>query len=154
MGAHLPQDHIAIGDKIWEEMGKQPGTNRTQLRNIARAAQKSLDNAAAIRANPGSRNAVQANQYAVNRSLNRITGQYEYRVVLRGAGAGNEFETMIIVQSRVKRSADELNAMVLRRFRNNAALQQHYAAEIAALGTAPAYTTVVVGASRNPPYSA
>lgn len=128
-----------------------PGLTWQDVHRVAVSAAVSRRNAAAIRAAPGSRHAVNARDYAINRGIDRRRGEFEYRVlVVIGTGPG-AVESLQIIYTRSKLSADALHARALRMFRADPHTQTHYGRALRALGAGPPESTFVIGASRNPP---
>lgn len=149
-GSHLPSDTDSITDAILRHYPGRTDINRTMVRNIVTAAESSMRNAEAIRNDPTSQHAVNARDYATDRTIDRRVGQFRYKVIVYGDHMGQRFETLIVMQFKTKKSAEELGRLALARFRANAALQTYYATELARLGGNLPDHAVVIGAARNP----
>lgn len=120
------------------------------FRNAARRAQTSIDNAAALRNDPGNPNAVLNRGMAINPGINGSRGRYQYQVIVVGRGNGETFETLVTIHARSRLSADQLGARAERAFLRGENMRFSYAPQRAALGGMPTLDTFVIGVSRTP----
>lgn len=99
---------------------------------------------------PGELHAVLNRDFPFNPGIDRRRGEYEYRVVVTGSGAGNEFETLVFVRSRDKLSGQQVIDLAEHSFQTNTGLHHNYAGRIGALGPLPTINSFVMAATRNP----
>lgn len=136
----------------WENVDGVNGLDRYWA---AQRAIQAIQGARALDADPTNRHALLNRNIAENPGIDRRRGNFEYRVVIRGTGAGNEFESVIVIRSFDKMSGQEIldrafqSAARNENWYNSRGERGDYKRRIEALGPTPTFDGWIMSASRH-----
>lgn len=137
---------------MWDQhRGNIRGLTWQDVHNVVRSAIKSRSQAEAIRLDPGNRHAVNARDYAINRGIDRRRGEFEYRVIVVVGTGPDAVESLRVIYTNQKMSANALAERAIREFRRDPDTTTHYGKKLRNLGSGVVPQAFVIGASRNPP---
>lgn len=149
-GTYYRDDPAALAQRVWESAPKDGDVTFQTARGAAVQAIKAIEAARALDTNRADRGAALAGDYGLNRGIDRRRGNYEYRVIVRGSGKGNQFETIVFVRSDGRLSGADIIEQAERQFVRNEGLHRNYGKRIKDLGAAPKVDSFIMSASRNP----
>lgn len=137
----------------WERFRDTGGIVHADALNATKRAISAREGGWALTENPNTPGALRAKEYAPGPHIDRRRGEYEWRVVVRGTGAGNAFETMVIVRSRTRLAGAEIIDEATQMFTQGYGLERQatYRNQVNRLGESPEVSAWIIAASRNPP---
>jgi len=134
---------------MWERFGGVGEYAHSDMINAVKRAVGAREGAYTLEQRPDSRTALLDRHYAEKPVNNRRSGRYEYRVIVQVSGADGVWDWPVTIQTRDKRSANELDRLARREFQSPANLTTSYRNKIIASGPDPVLNTFIVSATKD-----
>jgi hypothetical protein len=138
-----------LSRQLWERWNDRPGIVYADARNAVMRAARARELGHRLETNPDGGPNQLAKNYPENPGINRQFGDYQYRVVVRLVGNGQDFETLVTINARDRLDGSEIIARANRIVTDPNRILAEYRRKMQAVGDAPRSEAWIVSASRN-----
>lgn len=143
-------DVDAVAAQIWQRHRGTGDINYADARNAALRVIRAQNIGDALRGESEGVPGPLARAYPFDPTINRSRGNYRYRSVVRGEGAGQRFEMVVDVYSRNRLTEAEIIRRSERAFMRGEGAHNNYRNRVAELGPAPTIQTFVLFGYHSP----
>lgn len=137
-------DVDAIAQQVWQRHRGTGEITYSNARNAVLRVMRAQQVGDALRGESEGVRAPLARDYPNDPTINRSRGNYRYRSVVRGEGAGQRFEMIVDVYSRQRLSEAEIIRRSERSFMRGEGAHNEYRNRVSELGPAPTIQTFVL----------